>query len=120
MGYSNLNDIEIKVLPTNVPYIGEQLHAGQLNLLNMAYTMLGIENLPAKAERMIEEEVIANDEPSNLTRLAPLECRRKAANMLNDRFGLNIQVFWNRDIESDIFMFANDPEMRFENGDSMD
>lgn len=101
LGYSSLDDIKVQALDTKVPLIGEQLHTMRLNLWNQVYTYLGIDNLPTKSERMIEEEVTAYDEPTDLRALDPLSERRFAVAKLNALApDLNVKVHWNNDYES--------------------
>ena len=61
---------------------------------------------------MIEDEVKSQREPSQMTRLDSLTCRREAAKKLNDRFGEYlkepIRVIWNYDNASDNYNFKHD------------
>ena len=76
--------------------------------------MLGIDALPFKKERRIEDEVNSDKQPSELSALSPLECRRKAANKLNERFGLNISVVWHEDNASMNYNTLTNIRSRFE------
>ena len=49
----------LNVVQLGVPFLGEELDAQERTLWNRIYTSLGISNVPAKAERMIEEEVLS-------------------------------------------------------------
>jgi hypothetical protein len=89
----------VEVLNTTVPYIGEQLETARLNKWNAVYTYLGIDNLARKKERMIEDEVSANNEPVTLRALDGLQARRKACDSL-EKLGLNLDVVFNDDVES--------------------
>ena len=101
LGYSSLDDIKISALDTKVPLIGEQLHTMRMNLWNQVYTYLGIDNLPTKSERMIEEEVASYDEPTELRALDPLSERRCAiAKLKRIDPSLDIDVHWAKDYRS--------------------
>lgn len=96
-----ISDIDVKAQPTEIPFIGEALQSEYENTWNNVYKMLGIDNLPFKAERRIEDEVTSTKEPTELAALSPLESRRNAAEKLNRRFGTNIEVVWRHDNISD-------------------
>lgn len=117
IGTDQLRDVDIKSINVQVPYIGEQLEFGKQHIWNSIYTFLGIDSLPRKSERMIEDEVLANNEPSALRALDPLSCRREAADTLNKRFGLDIEVVWNRDNETDNFNYEENVTIRESEGE---
>lgn len=94
---NGIDNIDVRAQPTQIPFIGSDLQAEYENTWNNVYRMLGIDSLPFKKERRIEDEVNSDKEPSELAALSPLECRRKAARKLNERFGLNISVVWHED-----------------------
>ena len=58
-----------------------------------------------KRERQIYGEMEDQHEPDNLTEWGYIAERRKAADMLNDRFGLNIQVVRAEDLQSENFNY---------------
>lgn len=93
-------DINIEAFGTQVPLIIEELDEGKRKIWNDVLTLLGIENLTRKAERMVQDEVRANDEPSSLMALDGLAARRDACRQLRDRFGIDAHVVWNRDVET--------------------
>lgn len=98
-----VKDMEPYRLGFDVPFLGRELTASEQNILNKAYTYLGIANLTFKSERMIEDEVHDMGEPSTLMALAALNERRRAANILNERFGMHVSVVWRNDNESENF-----------------
>lgn len=81
------NGITVESLKIEVPYYGAELFADAMNVLNRAYTFLGIENLPTKAERMIQEEIQSSMEPTSVNALDGLTARREPAKKLHT-FGL--------------------------------
>lgn len=111
IGTDGLNSLQPEVWMTGVEYIGEELTAEEQNIWNEIYLALGISNQTYKQERMIEDEVKSQREPSELVRLDSLNCRREAAKKLNDRFGEYldepIQVIWDYDNASDNYEYLH-------------
>lgn len=106
---TGIENIDIDVIKTDVPYLGEELTAEEINTWQQIYQMLGIENLTFKAERMVQDEVNKRDEPSDLMALDGLNCRREACEQLNERFGdyleAPITCVWAKDNISQNFNF---------------
>lgn len=102
---NGLDMIDIDVIQTGVQYIGEELAQDEANVWNRIYMMLGAASLTFKQERQTEDEIKNQKSPSNIIRMNYLSERRKAARLLNERFGdyLNgeVSVVWNEDWESD-------------------
>lgn len=96
-----IRDMDVNAIQTGVQYLGLELTQDELNCWNKIYSALGISNLTFKAERQIEDEVKAVQEPTDLMAISPLTSRREAANKLNEKFGLDIHVVWRQDNESD-------------------
>lgn len=109
MGGININAIKL-----DIPFLGEQLSAEELNTWAIIYQTLGIENLNYKAERMVEAEVSKRDEPSDLIALDGLNCRRDACKKLNERFGQYLEApidcVWAKDNQSDNYNFTHNIE----------
>ena len=110
LGYDGLlNDVQMQAtMPDRErEYIGDKLDVDWENTWNAIYKMLGIDALPYKEERMIEDEVSSVMEPTEISRLGPLESRRWAVRKLNERFGKYldgpVSVTWNHDLQSDDF-----------------
>ena len=85
MLYENManNGITVESLKIEVPFYGSELFADAMNVLNRAYTFLGIENLPTKAERMIQEEIQSTMEPTSVNALDNLNARRQGTAKLH-------------------------------------
>ena len=98
-----VKDMEPYRLGFDVPFLGRELSAAEQNVLNKVYTILGIANLTFKSERMIEDEVHDMGEPSTLMKLSALNERRRAAEYLNTRFGMDVSVVWRTDYQSENF-----------------
>lgn len=103
LGFDNFSDIQTQ---TTMPerareYIGDKLQAEWSNTWDAIYRELGIDSMPFKEERMIEDEVNSTMQPTEIARLSPLGTRRAACDKLNARFGARlaapISVVWARD-----------------------
>lgn len=103
LAFDNFSDIQTN---TTMPerareYIGDKLQAEWSNTWDAIYRELGIDSMPFKEERMIEDEVNSTMQPTELARLSPLTTRRAACDKLNARFGNKlarpITVVWARD-----------------------
>lgn len=92
-----ITNIETYQLQTQAPYLGAELTAAEQNVWNRIYTMLGIANVTYKSERMIEDEVRSMSEPATMMALSGLIERRRAADMLTDLTGHEVNVIWRRD-----------------------
>lgn len=107
-----ISAIEVNALQTGVPYIGAELQAEFQNIWSQIYALLGIPNLPFKAERQIQDEVSNLSAPTEMTLLDPLSCRREAADKLNERFGryldAPVSVVMNCDWQSANYSLAHD------------
>ena len=103
LAYDNFSDIQTSAtMPERArEYIGDKLQAEWSNTWDAIYRELGIDSMPFKEERMIEDEVNSTMQPTELARLSPLTTRRAACDKLNARFGGKlaepITVVWARD-----------------------
>lgn len=103
LGFSTLEDININAtLPERArEYIGDKFDAEFKNTWDAIYRELGIDSMPFKEERMIEDEVSSTMQPTEIARLSPLACRRAACEKINARMGnllsAPIGVVWARD-----------------------
>lgn len=109
---TGFNNIEVQALQTGVEYLGDKLQDDLMSTWNLAFTLLGINNLPFKAERQTADEINDYGEPTELLSLNPLSCRRESVNAWNDRFCTlvygketpkKLDVVWNQDFESDSY-----------------
>lgn len=83
----------IKTHDIKAEYIADQLMQYKHDLENDIYTMLGVGNANTdKKERLIVDEVNANNDQIQVSIYNYLESRQKALDKVNDRFGLNIKV----------------------------
>ena len=106
-----MDNIKYEVLSTQTPYLGTELALGKENVWREIYRWLGVSHLAVeKGDRLIEAEVKATAEPTTIKRMDALDARRKAANYLNDKFDLNIEVVFNDDTDSYNWAFKNNEE----------
>ena len=99
------------VIDTKVPFIGEELSQGCMNVFAQALLFLGVPHLAfEKGERMIEDEARANTAATNVMLLDCLQARRDFCKIANERFGLNLNVYFNDDFESYNFNYVNNIE----------
>lgn len=99
-GDKNLDINALKALKTDAPYISDKLYELKTQIWNEALTYLGISNVNiVKKERMIIDEVQRNQGGTVSSRYSRLEMRRKAANEINEMFGLNIDVNYREDLD---------------------
>lgn len=102
---------KVMVIDTKVPIITEELALSRENVFRQACLYLGIPHLAfEKGERMIEDEVRANTAPTNIMLLDCLQARREFCDKVNDKFGLDIHVYFNDDFESYNFNYQNNIE----------
>lgn len=81
------------VLDTSSPYILDKLQQQKTDLKNELLTYLGINNNNnVKKERMIVDEVNANNEYTSINLDLMYDLRKKACKEINEKFGLNISV----------------------------
>ncbi len=88
-----MNNQSIQAISTLAPYIIDKLDVHKQNLWNEALTFLGIQNANTdKRERLITDEVNANNEHIKTNLDVMLNQRQQAAERINKMFGQNISV----------------------------
>ena len=107
--------------------IGTLYHGVEYNLdkylttrqmwFNEALTFLGVDNANTyKKERLIDDEVEANNDLIALRRLDGLNARREAAAYMNEKWGTDIKVVWDTDYISNNFSAENDLKVASKEG----
>lgn len=113
LGYDTFSDVQVTAtMPERAKeFIGDKLDEQWRNTWDAIYRELGIDSLPYKGERMIEDEVNSTNEPTEIAALGPLGERRRACDKLNERFGdyldEPVRVVWNRDNLTDNWDFSH-------------
>ena len=78
---------------------------------------LGIPHLAfEKGERMIEDEARANTAPTNIMLMDCLKARRDFCEVANAKFGLELGVYFNEDLESYNFNYTGNIEQMAQDG----
>lgn len=114
-GLANMAENVTKI-DTDVPLITEDLARSKLNVFNDALMFLGIPHLAfEKGERMIEDEARANTAPTNVMLLDCLQARRDFCRKMQ-RFGFDLHVYFNDDLESYNFNYLNNIEAKAQDG----
>lgn len=81
------------VLDTSSPYLLDKLQQQKIDLKNELLTYLGINNNNnVKKERMIVDEVNANNEYTSINLDLMFDLRKRACDEINSKFGFNIKV----------------------------
>lgn len=106
-GTKDLDPNSIEVLKTDAPYVSDKLQVLKNDIWNEAMTFLGVGNAKQdKKERLVADEVSANDEQIESMRYVMLDARQKAVKEINQMFGLNISVDFKlnemKELENDI------------------
>lgn len=92
-GDKTLDLNQIKTLNVEAPIVFDKLQIQKHSVWNECMTFLGINNSNMdKRERMITDEVSANDEQVKASEDVMLKARQRACELINQMFGLNIWV----------------------------
>lgn len=82
-----------RVLKTDAPLYTDRLMQYRHDLWNNAMTFLGIGNAKQdKRERLVSDEVAANDEQIQASRYVWLQARQDACRQINEKFNLTLSV----------------------------
>lgn len=92
-GDKNLNFENLKVLKTDSPFVIDKISDYKIILKNELLTNLGIDNTNIdKKERLITDEVNSNNKEIEINRNVMLNERKKACELINKKFNLNVSV----------------------------
>lgn len=92
-GNKTLLDKSMTVLKTDAPYLADKLIKYKHELWNECMTALGINNANTdKRERLITDEVNANNGLVELSGQVMLLTRQEACKEINEKYGLNVSV----------------------------
>lgn len=92
-GDNTLDDGLFTVLRTDAPFVGDKLIQYKHEIWNEAMTFFGIKNSNMdKKERMITDEVNANNEQVSMMTETGLATRKQACELINEKWGLDVNV----------------------------
>lgn len=101
-GDKNLDIDQIKTITTTAPMVFDKLQVQKMNVWNECMTFLGLNNANTdKKERLISNEVDANNQLIQANSDVMLKARQKACEQINEMFGTNISVERRTDIDID-------------------
>lgn len=107
----DIDTSSIEVLDTNAPMVFKDLQLHKHMVWNEIMTILGINNANMdKKERLVDDEVQANNEQVEASFNLMLKARERACELINEIFGTNISV--EKRIQNEIVL--NDSERGFE------
>ena len=93
VGSKSLDLDSIKVLRTDAPFLASQLQSYKHEIWNEFLTFCGINNANSdKRERLITDEVNANNEVISINAMSMLLTRQEACKAINEKYGLNVSV----------------------------
>ena len=99
-GVKNLDLESVKALRMDTPIVFPQLQIQKHAIWNECMTFLGINNANQdKRERLVTDEVSANNEQIEASANVMLKSREKACELINEMFGLNVSV----ELRTDLF-----------------
>lgn len=93
----------IKILKTDAPVVFPELQVQKHSIWNECMTFLGVNNANMdKRERLVANEVQANNEQIQISADVMLKARQRACDMINELFGLNVSVELRNDLQTEI------------------
>jgi len=92
-GNKQLENAPVSVLKTDAPIVFDKLRNEKHQIWNECMTFLGVNNANMdKRERLVDDEVQANNEQIELCAEMFLKNRQEACKLINEMFGTNISV----------------------------
>ena len=108
-GDKEMNIDGVKVLKTDAPIVFDKIQIQKHQLWNEVMTFLGVNNANQdKKERLVDDEVQANNEQVKICLDVMLKARQSACSEINRIFGTNIKVSARIGIESKIAELNNE------------
>ena len=109
-------DLNIQSVACESPYLIDKLQQHRFEVEKELLTFLGINTTIEKKERLLVDETNANNEQISLNVEIGLREREKACQEINDRYGLNLEVYA-KDIPS---MEVKDSEQLYNRNQTLD
>lgn len=110
-GSKDLDLDGVKALKTDAPVVFDALQIQKHAIWNECMTFLGISNANQdKRERLVTDEVNANNEQIEMSAQIMLKARQKACEQINEMFDLNIEVSLRNQIDLDDFDLEEEME----------
>ena len=98
----------ITSIKTEAPYLADKLMEYKRAIWNEALTFLGINNVAEeKKERLVTDEASGNNELINMNLNSYYKLRKKACEEINRKYGLNVNVKVNSDLNNIIKTYAS-------------
>lgn len=93
-GAKSLQEKPLEVLKTDAPFVADKLREEKRAVWNEALEFLGLNTNPSdkKKERLVVNEVDANNEQIEIQSQTMLLCRQEACEQINKMFGLHVSV----------------------------
>ena len=101
---------DVRILPTNPPFIADKINDYKKEIWNEALTYLGINNLNEKKERLITDETNTNNELINFNLQSYLTPRKEACKQFNQLFGLEGENAVDVKVRSDLYNIIKQQE----------
>lgn len=79
---------DVNAIPLKVDFLGNDMMLYKKEIFNEALTVLGINNLGEKRERLISDETNSNNELINMNLMSYLTPRKQACKEFNEKYGL--------------------------------
>ncbi len=93
MGTKELDLDAIKYIGLDAPYLVDKLQQAKESIINDFYTRMGLNNANTdKRERLIVDEVNANNQVIELNYMTMLQTRQMACKLINEKYGLKVSV----------------------------
>lgn len=111
-----MEDVQFNVFKTDAPYLVDKYLRDKHNIINEFFTFMGIGNANQdKRERLVTDEVNANNDQIEIMKLSTLDSLRECFDVVNeryyDRLERPIEVVWNADNISDNYDFRNNDQL---------
>ena len=93
-GMKSLQEKPLETLKTDAPFVADKLREEKRAVWNEALEFLGLNTNPSdkKKERLVVNEVDANNEQIDIQASTMLASRQEACKAINEMFGLNVSV----------------------------